>query len=32
MKTLRGKLKAIAPDEDVLITHRGVGYSIKEIL
>ena len=29
IKTIRNKLKRIA-DEDVLLTHRGVGYSIKE--
>lgn len=29
IKTIRNKLKRIA-DEDLLITHRGVGYSIKD--
>ncbi|QPJ61481.1 MAG: two-component system response regulator CreB [Candidatus Nitronauta litoralis] len=29
IKTIRGKLKEIS-DEEILVTHRGVGYSIKE--
>ena len=29
IKTIRSKLKEIAEDE-ILVTHRGVGYSIKE--
>ena len=29
IKTLRAKLKKINPDDDSLVTHRGVGYSIK---
>ena len=28
IKTLRGKLRAIRPDEDPIATHRGLGYSI----
>ena len=28
VKTVRGKLRAIAPDSDPLRTHRGVGYSL----
>ncbi len=27
VKTLRGKLRAVAPDEDPIATHRGLGYS-----
>ena len=30
IKTIRQKLKAIRPDEDPIITHRGLGYSLKE--
>lgn len=30
IKTLRAKLRVIAGDEDVIITHRGTGYSLKE--
>ena len=30
IKTLRGKLKKIDSTEDYLLTHRGVGYSIKD--
>ncbi|MDH3974842.1 MAG: two-component system response regulator CreB [Deltaproteobacteria bacterium] len=30
IKTIRQKLKSIKPDEEVIITHRGVGYSLKE--
>lgn len=29
IKTLRAKLRAVAPDEDVIETHRGIGYSIQ---
>ncbi len=29
IKTLRAKLRAVAPDEDRIQTHRGEGYSIK---
>lgn len=28
VKSLRAKLKAIAPDEDAIVTHRGLGYSL----
>lgn len=30
IKTIRQKLRAIRPDEDPIVTHRGVGYSLKE--
>jgi two-component system catabolic regulation response regulator CreB len=30
VKTLRQKFKNINPDEEIIITHRGIGYSIKE--
>jgi two-component system, OmpR family, catabolic regulation response regulator CreB len=30
IKNLRHKLKAIAPDCDPIVTHRGTGYSLKE--
>ncbi|WP_321283801.1 two-component system response regulator CreB [uncultured Vibrio sp.] len=30
IKTLRQKLRAISPDEEWILTHRGVGYSFKE--
>jgi len=30
IKTLRGKLRALRPDEDPIRTHRGMGYSLKE--
>jgi len=30
VKTLRAKLRAIAPDEDPIVTHRGMGYSLRE--
>ena len=29
IKTLRAKLRAVAPDEDVIQTHRGEGYSVR---
>lgn len=29
IKTLRAKLKKANPDDDSLVTHRGIGYSIK---
>lgn len=32
IKTLRQKLKAIRPDHDPIVTHRGVGYALKEEL
>ena len=28
IKTLRGKLRALRPDEEIIVTHRGLGYSI----
>jgi two-component system catabolic regulation response regulator CreB len=30
VKTIRQKLKAIHPGEDPIVTHRGIGYSLKE--
>lgn len=30
IKTIRQKLKAICPDHDPIVTHRGVGYSLSE--
>ena len=30
VKTLRAKLRAITPDDDPLVTHRGLGYSLRE--
>jgi len=30
IKNLRAKLKAVRPNEDPIVTHRGVGYSLKE--
>ncbi|MBI5095165.1 MAG: two-component system response regulator CreB [Candidatus Hydrogenedentes bacterium] len=30
VKTVRAKLKAIKPDLDPILTHRGVGYSLRE--
>mgnify|MGYP001260794648 FL=1 len=31
VKTLRAKLRAVAPDdEDPIVTHRGLGYSLRE--
>ncbi len=32
IKNIRAKLKAVSPDTDPIITHRGVGYSLKEDL
>ena len=32
IKNIRAKLKSIAPDIDPIITHRGVGYALKEDL
>lgn len=29
VKTLRQKLRALVPDEEWIVTHRGVGYSLK---
>ena len=28
IKTLRSKLRALRPDEEIIVTHRGLGYSI----
>lgn len=30
VKTLRAKLRAVAPDQDPIVTHRGLGYSLRE--
>ena len=30
VKTLRAKLRVVAPDADPIITHRGLGYSLRE--
>lgn len=30
IKTLRAKLRAVAPDADPIATHRGLGYSLRE--
>ncbi|HTJ77386.1 MAG TPA: two-component system response regulator CreB [Rariglobus sp.] len=30
VKTLRSKLRAVAPDADPIVTHRGLGYSLRE--
>jgi two-component system catabolic regulation response regulator CreB len=30
IKNLRGKLRAINPEFDPIVTHRGLGYSLKE--
>jgi len=30
IKTIRAKLKAIIPDKESIITHRGLGYSLRE--
>ena len=30
IKSLRAKLRAIAPDDDPIQTHRGMGYSVRE--
>jgi two-component system catabolic regulation response regulator CreB len=32
VKTVRAKMKAIAPDEEPIRTHRGSGYSLAEDL
>jgi len=32
IKNIRAKLKAITPDTDPIVTHRGIGYSLKEDL
>lgn len=30
VKTVRAKLRVIAPEEDPIQTHRGLGYSLRE--
>ena len=30
VKTLRAKLRDVAPDDDPIVTHRGLGYSLRE--
>lgn len=30
IKTIRSKLRELAPDEEIVITHRGIGYSLAE--
>ena len=30
VKTIRAKLRAITPNDDPIVTHRGLGYSIRE--
>jgi two-component system catabolic regulation response regulator CreB len=30
VKTLRAKLRAVAPEDDPIVTHRGMGYSLRE--
>jgi two-component system catabolic regulation response regulator CreB len=30
IKTLRAKLRAVAPDTDPILTHRGLGYSLRD--
>jgi two-component system catabolic regulation response regulator CreB len=30
IKTLRAKLRDAAPDADPIVTHRGLGYSLRE--
>ena len=30
VKTLRAKLRDVAPDEDPIVTHRGLGYALNE--
>lgn len=32
IKNLRGKLKAVRPDPDPIVTHRGTGYAMREDL
>ncbi len=32
IKSLRAKLRAVAPDRDPIVTHRGMGYSLREDL
>jgi two-component system catabolic regulation response regulator CreB len=30
VKQVRAKLREVAPDEKLIVTHRGLGYSLKE--
>ena len=30
VKTIRAKLRDVAPDDDPIVTHRGLGYSLRE--
>lgn len=30
VKSVRAKLRAVAPEEDPIVTHRGLGYSLRE--
>ncbi|WP_305909777.1 two-component system response regulator CreB [Methylomarinum sp. Ch1-1] len=30
IKTIRQKLKAVCPDDDPIVTHRGIGYSLRD--
>jgi two-component system, OmpR family, catabolic regulation response regulator CreB len=30
IKTIRKKLRTVSPDEEWIVTHRGIGYSLKE--
>ncbi len=30
VKALRAKLRDVAPDDDPIVTHRGLGYSLRE--
>jgi two-component system catabolic regulation response regulator CreB len=30
VKLVRAKLREVAPDEDPIVTHRGMGYSLRE--
>ena len=32
IKNIRAKLKSIKPEIDPIVTHRGVGYSLKELI
>jgi two-component system catabolic regulation response regulator CreB len=32
IKTIRSKLRAVNPDIDPIITHRGIGYSLRDDL
>jgi two-component system catabolic regulation response regulator CreB len=30
VKLLRGKLRAVRPEADPIVTHRGLGYALRE--